>query len=158
MSLRPRPPDRPGAVRAPAPAAGFTLIELMIVTVILGMVAMLACPFYQDVRADAARGALQEQLRTLAQAQRMHFVVNDAYAVDAADLDYRPAERLELEIRVGPEGAGPGDADAPGQAKKGWAGRLTDPARGVRCSVFHGSADPLAPAVMEGVVACDDEG
>lgn len=158
MSLRRFPPDRRDAVRGPAPAAGFTLIELMIVTVILGMVAMLAFPLYQDVRADAARGALQEQLRTLAQAQRMHFLVNDAYAVDAADLDYRPAERLELELRVGPEGAGPGDAGAPGQAKKGWAARLTDPAHGVRCAVFHGSADPLAPAVTEGVIACDDGG
>lgn len=119
---------------------GFTLVELMIVTVLLGILAMVALPVYQGVRRDAAQGALRQQLRTLAQAEEMYYVEHDAYADDANHLDYRPAEDLELEIRVGsgagggppgggggppgggPPGGGPPGGPPPGGGPPPWAG------------------------------------
>lgn len=80
----------------------------MIVTVFLGILAMIALPVYQDLRADAAQAALREQLRTLAQAERMYFLEHDVYTDDVEDLDYRPSEDLQLELRVGSGGAGGG--------------------------------------------------
>lgn len=88
--------------------SGFTLLEIMLVTVLLGILAMVALPVYQGIRANAAQGALTEQLRTLAQAQRMHFLEFDVYTEDPNELDYRPAADLQLEIRVGNGGGGGG--------------------------------------------------
>lgn len=137
--------------RAAGGVSGFTLVELMFVTVLLGILAAVALPVYQNLRANAARGALSEQLRTLAQAQRMHFLEHDVYTDDVDDLDYRPARDLGLEIRLGSGGgggAGPGD---------GWSARLSHPGYGVRCAVFYGDGDPYEPASAESEIACDDE-
>lgn len=128
---------------------GFTLLELMIVTVLLGILAMIAVPFYQDFRRNAARGALRQQLRTLAQAQQMHFLEYDVYTNDVDDLDYRPARDLQTEFHVAGGGGG---------SSAGWSARLTDPDFGVRCAIFHGGATPFAPATVEGEIACDEGG
>lgn len=156
----------------------------MIVTVLLGILAMIALPMYQGLRTGAAQAALEEQLRSLAQAQRMHFIEHDVYTDDVDRLDYRPAPDLRLELRVGggsggggsggspgggfpggaPPGAGspggwpPGGAAAGSGPADGWSGRLTDADYGVRCAVFHGDTDPFEPAVAEGEIACDEEG
>lgn len=139
-----RIPDPPGAVRCARSRVGFTLIELLFVTVILGILAMIAVPVYQGVRKEAATATLQEQLRTMAQAQEMHLVVNDVYTDDVEDLDYRPAGTVDVELLVG------GD--------DGWTARLTDVRYGVRCAVYFGDAEPLEPAAVEGEIACDEEG
>lgn len=158
-AFRAGPPDAtPGPGGSAGDRSGFTLLELMIVTVLLGILAMIAFPVYQNVRADAVRSALRQQIRSLSQAQQMHFLEHDVYASDVSALDYRPAGKVELELRVGTGGTGPGGGGSPGAAEKGWTGRLTDPGFGVRCAVFHGEASPFAPAVVEGEIACDEEG
>ncbi len=125
------PEPTPGPGRPAGDRSGFTLLELMIVTVLLGILAMIALPVYQGIRASAAEGALTEQLRTLAQAQRMHFLEFDVYTDDPTDLDYRPAANLQLEIRVGsgggaggppggwPPGGGPPGGGPPGGGPPG---------------------------------------
>lgn len=85
----------------------------MIVTVLLGILAMIALPMYQGLRTGAAEAALEEQLRSLAQAQRMHFIEHDVYTDDVDRLDYRPAPDLQLELRVG-GGSGGGSGGSPG--------------------------------------------
>ena len=135
---------------------GFTLIELMIVTVLLGILAMIAVPVYQSVRRDAAQGALRSQLRTLAQAQEMHYAEHDVYTDAVDDLDYRPADDLVLEFRTA-SGGGGGSPPGGGSAD-GWTARLADPDFGVRCAVFHGGASPFEPAAVEDEIACDEGG
>jgi type IV pilus assembly protein PilE len=68
--------------------AGFTLIELMIVVVIVGILASVAIPSYTSYITDARRqGAVQEMLK-IASSQEQHFMDNKAYASSLVDLGY----------------------------------------------------------------------
>jgi len=140
----------PGPGRRSSP--GFTLLELIIVTVMMGILAAIAFPIYRGFREDAATATLQEELRLISTAEEMYFVEFDRYTDDPSRLDYRLRDDVQLELQTAGGASGGGD---PGT---GWAGRITDPDFGVRCAVFHGAAAPYAPATVEGQVACDGGG
>lgn len=137
----------PGASGVASDRPGFTLLELLVVTVLLGILAAIAFPIYQGFRDRAATSSLQTELRTLRNAQELYFVENDGYADDLGLLDYDPGSDVEVELRS--ESGGDSDGDV------GWAGRLTHGSQGVRCAFFQGSVEPFAPAADEGSVACD---
>ena len=79
--------------RARKDPKGFTLLELLIVIVILGVLAGLAIPAYQSA-VEKARG--QEALTSLSAAREAairHFVLNNTYvgiANDCSNLDFNP--------------------------------------------------------------------
>ena len=66
---------------------GFTLIELVIVVVIIGVLAAIAIPRFGDVTDRAFVAAMQSDLSQVRKAQEVHYQTNDlAYADDIADL------------------------------------------------------------------------
>ena len=76
---------------------GFTLVELLVVVVIIGILAAISIPTYigqQDRAKDTAAGA---QLRTAATAQQLHYAEEGAYAEDAEALEaygFRQGEQV----------------------------------------------------------------
>lgn len=58
---------------------GFTLLELMIVVAIVGILAAVAYPAYQDYVRDARRADAQADLLELAQWMEREFTVNGTY-------------------------------------------------------------------------------
>ena len=72
--------------------SGFTLLELMIVLVIVGILASIAIPSYRDSIRKGNRRAAQAVLMDIANRERQYFMANRTFADEGA-LNYTlPAE------------------------------------------------------------------
>jgi type IV pilus assembly protein PilA len=121
--------------------AGFTLIELMIVVVIIGILAAVAVPKFAESKSRAYVSAQRSDLANLAMQQEVYFFTNRAYANNVAAVGITPSVDITLVI---------GEATG-----TGWSATTSHAATSVRCAVFYGSAAPVAPAVTAGVMNCD---
>jgi type IV pilus assembly protein PilE len=74
------------AVRARR-ARGFSLIELMIVIVIVGVLSAIAWPSYQQYVQRSNRAAAQSFMMTIAQRQEQYILTNRSYASTIAALN-----------------------------------------------------------------------
>jgi prepilin-type N-terminal cleavage/methylation domain-containing protein len=122
---------------------GFTLIEMLVVIVVLGILATLAIPRFMNARAQAFEATAISDLRNVAMVQEMHIRQAGSYAADMAFLDFDPSASVEIEITQA--------------TASGWAARASHtslPARS--CGIFVGDADPTggAPATSPGQIAC----
>ena len=60
--------------------AGFTLIEIMVVVVVVAILAAVAVPFYQDSVLRSRRAQVQTDLLALTQLAERFYTVNTSYA------------------------------------------------------------------------------
>lgn len=74
-----------------AKSKGFTLIELMIVVVVLGVLAAIALPAYQDYTKRARRADAKTSLLELQMAMEKWRANNPSYTTDMTDLGYAGA-------------------------------------------------------------------
>lgn len=143
---------------------GFSLVELMIVTVIIGMLAMIAYPLLDEIRHASYEAVLKSDLHKVETAQEMFFVEHGRYADRLGELDYRPTRDVVVTLEVedaGPPdeiGEGPpawaGDDDGAGSSA-GWSAHARYGGTAVECAIFTGGAAPADPADRPGVVACE---
>jgi prepilin-type N-terminal cleavage/methylation domain-containing protein len=95
----------------------FTLIELLIVVVILGILVAIAVPRFRQDKARARVELLRSELRRVADAQGSYLAAHQRYAPDLAALSLTP--KPGVTIRIGGTGldAGAGwNATAQGEA------------------------------------------
>lgn len=134
--MRPRPEGMRSGAAPVASRAGFTLIELMVVTLIIGLLAAIALPRYDSLRQRAHFTAITSDFRNLGAAQERYFQLNMEYAVDLDDIDFDTSPGVELEVT---------EASVSGWAAVGTHASLDD-AQG--CGIYLGDAAP--PALPNG--------
>lgn len=120
---------------------GFTLIELLIVVVIIGVLAAIAVPKFQNTKGKANAASLRADLRNLVTAEEAYFYDNSAYTVDINALNIRLTSGVTISFGSATSG--------------GWSAKVTHPlAWPIECAVFIGSVPVLPPAKSEGLIAC----
>jgi prepilin-type N-terminal cleavage/methylation domain-containing protein len=125
----------------PRRRTAFTLIELLIVVVIIGILATIAIPKFANTKGKANLSALRSDLRNLAVAQEAYFYEKQVYANDTSLLNYRPSPGVTLTLTTPTSG--------------GWVATATHPlSYPQRCTLFFGDMTPPPPAQVEGVPAC----
>jgi prepilin-type N-terminal cleavage/methylation domain-containing protein len=82
-TLPPAPPDRRISMRVRS-QKGFTLLELLVVVVIVGVLAAAAVPIYLNYVKDSRRAEAKGGLAAIQTAEQAYFQKNGTYA-DAAD-------------------------------------------------------------------------
>jgi len=119
----------------------FTLIELLIVVVIIGILAAIAIPKFSYTKGNAYTARMKSDLRNLAVAQESYFYQNGAYATSTAALmpSFVPSTGNTLTI-VATSGGG-------------WSATATSANSTVTCALFYGVA-AVAPATVDGTIAC----
>ena len=75
---------------------GFTLIELLIVVLIIGILAAVAVPQYQQAVTRSRFATLKNLTTSLVKAQEVYYLAHDEYATNFSDLDIQlPFQRTE---------------------------------------------------------------
>ena len=123
---------------------GFTLTELLIVIVILGILAALAIPKVSNMTYRSYFAAMEADLKNLASQQEIYYASEYSYTAEKSDLAF--ISSLDVSISI--------NADS-----EGWSATAThvalEPIEG--CSIYHGSIPTptlLVPPSAPDEVAC----
>ena len=123
--------------------AGFTLVELLIVVLIIGILASLAVVRFNRVKQRGQLAAVQSDLRNMSVAQEGYHMENIGYTTNISDLEFDNTSGVIITITVA--------------NNTGWAATAThvaDPS--IQCGIFVGSATAASasPATDPEVVGC----
>lgn len=126
------------------PSSGFTLVELLIVVVVIGILATIAIPKYSRMREKAYVATVTSDLKNLASQQEIYLSNNQTYAATTTALGVTLSDNVTITVN---ESSG-----------TGWAATGTHSGlAGGQCGFYYGSASATngSPATVPGEVVCD---
>ena len=121
---------------------GFTLIEMLMVIVIIGILVTVLIPRFATSREKAFVTAMKSDLRNLATAEESYFYDNDSYSPDLTRL---PAFNATNGVTVTIAAA----------TQTGWSASASSVNSSQQCYLFVGNMGFLGAATQEGLVACE---
>jgi prepilin-type N-terminal cleavage/methylation domain-containing protein len=120
---------------------GFTLIELVVVVVIIGLLATIAIPKFTNTKEKAHIAAMKSDLRNLATAEEAFFYDSSKYTLSFVQLaNFTPTEGVTITINEA--------------TPKGWSATAISLSTPKACYVFSGTAVPIGSATLEGNISC----
>ena len=123
---------------------GFTLIEMMMVVVIVGLLTAVAIPRVQAARGRAFVATMKADLRNFAVAEESYYYDFRLYAGNVAILQARGHE-VSAGVAVLVNEATP----------MGWSATASHANSPIRCYLFTGAAAPVGAATEDGLLRCD---
>jgi prepilin-type N-terminal cleavage/methylation domain-containing protein len=128
-------------MRRTQPRSGFTLVELLLVVVIIGILAAMAIPKFRATKNKAYFATIKSDLKNLSTAEESFFYERRRYSDNLDSLKARGSRGVVLTITL----------DGPG-----WQATAYHPDSWPHtCALYYGTTNPIAPATMEGVIACN---
>ena len=122
-------------------ARGFTLVELLVVVVVIGVLASIAIPKFANNKEKSYVAQMKSDLRNLATAEEAYFYDSTTYTASLAALNnFTASQSVTLTI---PEATG-----------KGWSAETKHSSTAKKCYIFSGIATPLGLATVEGKITC----
>ena len=122
--------------------AGFTLIELMVVVTVIGILAMMAIPRFNNTKGKANFTAIKSDLRNLALAEELYFVDHQHYTTALDSLNVKLSTGVVLAVSEA--------------SNSGWSATAHHPSSWPRtCAIYFGNAAAVSPANAQGVVGCN---
>jgi type IV pilus assembly protein PilA len=120
--------------------SGFTVLELLIVMVLIGLLAAITIPKFANTKERATVAAMKSDLRNLVTVEENYFVEHLGYTTQPGP-EYAVSTGNKMPIIT--------------LTDDGWSALITSSNTKQVCAVFIGST-PVPPAVKEGRPTCDD--
>ena len=123
---------------------GFTLVELLIVVVVIGILATIAIPKFSAMRTKSYIASVTSDLKNLASQQEIYLSVQYTYTATLTNLDFTLTDAVTITIN---------EATGTGWAATGTHSGLA----GQQCGFFFGNAAAggASPATIPGTVSCN---
>lgn len=119
---------------------GFTLLELLIVVLVIGVLAAVAIPKFSGTRDKAYVTSMKSDLRNLITVQEAYMADHGTYAAATGSLTYNASSGVTVTV---------GTADS-----GGWNATATHTATSRTCGIYVGSAAAPVAGANAGEAAC----
>lgn len=126
-------------------AKGFTIIELLIVVVVIGILAAIAIPKFANTKEKAIVASMKSDLRNVAGTQEAYWNQNQTYyagVIPDPAFKFAPSPGVTVTIV--------------NSSAAGWSAKATAvPLTTATCYIFYGTTPPVPPATADAAVACN---